>query len=85
MPTIEEDLDRLGACIRGETGCSEMDEDAAALTRIRAALADREHLEYAARFLAGMLKRAEGDGLLVPEAATWLKAERARQSRKGGE
>ncbi len=38
------------------------------------------HLEYGARLLTGMLKRAEANGLLVPEVKAWLEAERARQA-----
>ncbi len=44
--------------------------------------AELEHLEYGARFLAGMLKQAEADGLLVPEAIAWLQAERERRAGK---
>ncbi len=55
------------------------------LTRIRAALADMEHLEEGARLLRGYIHQDEQAGYFVtPDRDKWIRAERLRQSGKGG-
>jgi len=79
MPTIEEDLDLL------QYATSLAAHHQAAITRIRAALADMEHLEKAARIAYQHLDyRVTNKRPVSNNEAMWLEAERARQSRKGG-
>jgi hypothetical protein len=59
--------------------------DAAAWNRIEAALADREHLEEAAKLLTYIFDCAEADvepgELDIMRSKAWLEAERARQEK----
>lgn len=87
MPTIEEDFRALSSHISAHhndrPGCLGCSESEAALTRIRAALADSEHLEEGARVLLAShelgLVRNTAYGAALDR---WLEAERLRQSGK---
>lgn len=81
MPTIDEDLALLGETLGDELHSEHEAFDA--LTRIRAALADREHLEEGAQLLLYELGHAR-QPQYSRQLYRWIAAERSRQSGKGG-